>query len=106
MCGRILWLKVPRNAQGELDKDKRNPNVALRERRLCGLTILWNLQPDGSDGWKDGWFYNPDDGKTYRVMAQLKSNDEIVARIYVGVPLFGKTKVLSRVPQGASAGWC
>ena len=106
MCGRILWLKVPRDAQGELDQDKKNPDMALRGRRLCGLTILWNLQSEGSDRWKDGWFYNPDDGKTYRVTAQLKSNDEIVARIYVGVPLFGKTKVLFRVPHGASAGWC
>jgi uncharacterized protein (DUF2147 family) len=106
MCGRILWLKVPRDPQGQLDQDKKNPNPALRNRRLCGLTILWNLQPDGSDRWKDGWFYNPDDGKTYRVMAQLKSNDEIVARIYVGVPLFGKTKVLIRVPHGTSGGWC
>lgn len=106
MCGRILWLKVPQNAQGQLDRDKKNPNPALRNRRLCGLTILWNLQPDGSDRWKDGWFYNPDDGKTYRVMAQLKSNDKIVARIYVGLPLFGKTKVLTRVPHGTSAGWC
>jgi uncharacterized protein (DUF2147 family) len=106
MCGRILWLKVPRDPQGRLDQDKKNPNPALRNRRLCGLTILWNLQPDGPDRWKDGWFYNPDDGKTYRVMAQRKSTDEIVARIYVGVPPFGKTKVLTRVPHGTSAGWC
>jgi uncharacterized protein (DUF2147 family) len=81
MCGRILWLKVPRNPQGQLDQDNKNPNTALRNRQLCGLTILWNLQPDGSDRWKDGWFYNPDDGKTYRVTAQLKSSTEMVARI-------------------------
>jgi uncharacterized protein (DUF2147 family) len=106
MCGRILWLKVPRNPQGQLDQDNKNPNTALRNRQLCGLTILWNLQPDGSDRWKDGWFYNPDDGKTYRVTAQLKSSTEMVARIYVGMPLFGATKVLTRVPRGTSAGWC
>jgi uncharacterized protein (DUF2147 family) len=106
MCGRIVWLKVPRNLQGQLDQDKKNPKKALQTRRLCGLTILWNLQPDGYGHWQGGWFYNPDDGKTYRVTAQLKSNDEIVARIYVGVPLFGETKVLTRVPHGTSAGWC
>jgi hypothetical protein len=86
--------------------DKNNPNPALRNRRLCGLTILWNLQPDAFDRWNDGWFYNSDNGSTYRVAAQLKSNDERVARIYVGVSLFGKTKVLARVPHGTSAGWC
>jgi uncharacterized protein (DUF2147 family) len=63
MCGPILWLKVPRNPQGQLDQDKKNPNPALRIRRLCGLTFLWNLQPDASERWRDGRFYNPDDGK-------------------------------------------
>jgi uncharacterized protein (DUF2147 family) len=106
MCGSIVWLNVPRNALGQLDRDYRNPEPALRKRELCGLTILWNLHPDGSNRWKDGWFYNPDDGGTYRVSAQLKSDDVIVARIYAGIPLFGKTKVLERVPLGVSAGWC
>jgi uncharacterized protein (DUF2147 family) len=81
-------------------------NPTLRTRRLCGLTILWNLQPDGSDRWKAGWFYNPDDGKTYRVTAHMVSVDQMVARIYVGVPLFGETKVLTRVSEGTPAGAC
>jgi uncharacterized protein (DUF2147 family) len=106
MCGRILWLKVPRNPQGQLDRDKNNPDPALRNRQLCGLTILWNLRPVSPDRWEDGWFYNPDDGKTYRVAAQLASNDTIIARIYLGVPLFGKTKTLVRVPRETTAGWC
>jgi uncharacterized protein (DUF2147 family) len=106
MCGRILWLRVPRNAIGQLDRDKHNPDPALRPRELCGLTMIWNLHPDGANRWKDGWFYNPDDGKTYRVSAQLKSDDVILARIYVGLPLFGQTKTLTRVPHGVSDGWC
>jgi uncharacterized protein (DUF2147 family) len=106
MCGRILWLNVPRNALGQLDRDKHNPDPALRKRQLCGLTMLWNLHPAGLNRWKDGWFYNPDDGRAYRVSAQLKSDDVIVARIYVGTPLFGQTKTLVRVPHGVSAGWC
>lgn len=106
MCGRILWLIVPRNAEGALDLDKNNPDLALRQRRLCGLTILSRLEPDGPNRWKNGSFYNPDDGKTYRVTAQLKSDDVLVARIYLLVPLFGKTKTLVRVPQGTSEGWC
>lgn len=106
MCGRILWLKVPRDPQGQLDRDKKNPDPSLRSRQLCGLTILWNLQPAGPGRWEDGWFYNPDDGKTYRVEAKLESNDTMTARIYLGIPLFGKTKSLDRVPHGTSAGWC
>jgi uncharacterized protein (DUF2147 family) len=106
MCGRIVWLAKPRNALGQLDRDKNNPDLTLRERPLCGLTILWALRPDGPDRWKDGWFYNPDDGQTYRVSAQLKSDDVMVARIYAWIPVFGTTKTLARVPKDITDGWC
>lgn len=106
MCGRIVWLRVPRDAQGLLNRDRNNPEPDLRQRKLCGLTILWGLLPNGPNLWRDGWFYNPDDGKSYRVTAQLKSDDVIVARIYAGIPIFGKTKTLLRVPHDTSEGWC
>lgn len=106
LCGRILWLLTPRNAEGELNKDRKNPNPALRQRPLCGLTILWGLHQTAPDRWSGGGFYNPNDGKTYNVSAQLKSADVIVARIYSGIPLFGTTKTLSRVSHGTSDGWC
>ncbi|MDO8297244.1 MAG: DUF2147 domain-containing protein [Caulobacter sp.] len=106
MCGRIVWLHVPRDARGRLDRDKNNPDKALRERELCGLTIIWNLRPDGPDRWRDGWFYNPDDGATYRLSAHLKAANLIVARVYVLIPLIGKTKTLVRVPLETTDGWC
>jgi uncharacterized protein (DUF2147 family) len=106
MCGRIVWLVIPRDPQGLLDRDKNNPVPGLRQRKLCGLTIIKDLRPAGSNRWEDGWFYNPRDGKAYRVRAQLKSDDVIVSRIYVGVPLFGKTKTLARVARDTKDGWC
>lgn len=102
----IVWLVKPRNAAGHLDLDKNNPTPALRERLLCGLTILWNLKPTSGGVWEDGWLYNPDDGRTYRVTAEFRSADVIDARIYIGLPLFGRTKTLLRVPRLTSEGWC
>lgn len=104
MCGRILWLKVPRDLEGQLDRDKNNPK--LRNRQLCGLTILWILQPTTQYHWEGGWCYNSDDGTKYRVKAQLESGDTIIARIDLGIPLFGQSKTVARVPRGTSPGWC
>jgi uncharacterized protein (DUF2147 family) len=106
MCGRVVWLKVPRNRLGQLDRDKHNPDPALRQRQLCGLTTLRNLHPAGPGRWSDGAFYDPQDGKTYGVSAELASANVITARIYLGVPLLGQNRTLLRVPRGASAGWC
>jgi uncharacterized protein (DUF2147 family) len=106
LCGRVVWLLIPRNSRGQLVLDKKNPDPLLRQRPLCGLTIFWGLRPSGPGRWTDGWFYNPDDGKTYKISAELKSADTIEARIYLGIPLFGRTKMLYRVPHGTSKGWC
>lgn len=106
LCGRVIWLKEPLDPQGVPKQDKLNPNTALRERQVCGPTIIWNARPLDPVHWEEGWFYNPDDGGTYRVTLNLKSADIMVARIYIGIPLFGKTKTLVRVPMGLGAGWC
>lgn len=87
-CGKVVWLRNP------------------AERTMCGRVIIWGLTTDGSAQWDGGWFYNPEDGKTYNVSAELKSADVLIARIYLGSPLLGETKTLTRVPRGTSKGWC
>ena len=104
LCG--SWLRRPRDQAGQLDRDLKNPDPALRQRLLCGLTVFWAIRPAGPNEWTGGRFYNPEDGKTYRITAELRSADIIVARIYFGVPLFGETKTLMRVPRLTSEGWC
>jgi len=106
LCGRIIWLEKARDSAGQLARDNKNPDPASRQRPLCGLTILQGLQPAGPDRWNSGALYNPEDGQTYRVSAELRSADVFVARIYRGVPLFGETKTLLRVPRLRSEGWC
>ena len=101
-CGRIRWMSVPRDKTGALDRDRRNPDPALRSRLLCGLTILWNLHPDDRDGWVGGWLYNPRDGRTYHVTARQQSADTIAARVYVLHPLFGRTEILTRTQRSLS----
>jgi uncharacterized protein (DUF2147 family) len=106
LCGRVVWLRKPRDPAGGPVRDLKNPDPALRQRLVCGLTIFWAVQRSGPNEWKSGWFYNPDDGKTYSITAKFQSPDTIVARIFLGVPLVGTTKTLMRVPRLTSEGWC
>jgi uncharacterized protein (DUF2147 family) len=61
VCGRVVWLRKPHDPAGGLVRDLKNPDPALRQRLVCGLTVFWALQPSGPNEWKGGWFYNPDD---------------------------------------------
>ncbi len=106
LCGRIIWLKAPLDPQGLLKRDKLNPDPALRERQICGPTIIWNMRADVDSRWDGGSFYNPNDGTTYRLSMELKSPDEMSVRIYQVIPFFGETRTLVRVPMGVSEGWC
>lgn len=106
LCGRVVWLQQPRNRFGDLMRDIENPNPALRQRPLCGQTLLWGLRPAGADRWEGGAFYNPDDGRTYRVNAELRSTDRLVARLYLGVPLLGQNRTLLRVARLGSEASC
>ena len=89
------WM-TPRDARGEPKRDKNNPDPALRQRELCGLTLIWDLRPTGPDRWEGGFFYNPESGKTYSVVTEHTSSDQLVARVYDGFALIGETKTLRR----------
>jgi uncharacterized protein (DUF2147 family) len=105
-CGRIVWLVRSRTPAGQPDVDRLNPDPALQQRPLCGLTILWGLQADGPGHWSNGSLYDPQDGNTYSVTAERVAPDRISARIYRGVPLFGRTEILIRDPELSFDGRC
>ena len=106
LCGRIVWLQQPRNRFGDVMRDIENPDPALRRRPLCGQTVLWGLRSAGADRWEGGALYNPDDGRTYRVNAELRSADKFVARIFLGVPVLGQNRTLLRLPWVGSDASC
>lgn len=64
------------------------------------------MQPNGQDHWTNGWLYDPKDGVTYNVAAELTSPGAITARVYRGIPLLGRTEVLTRDPVLTVDGRC
>jgi len=73
-CGRILAVLKPSNPQNNPSTDVNNPDPALRDRPIEGLTILSGLKPGGDPNVWEGSVYNPEDGGTYDVTLTLKGD--------------------------------
>jgi uncharacterized protein (DUF2147 family) len=89
VCGRIVGINDP----------KRRP-------AQCGKTIVWGLAVSGPSEWTGGAILDPDDGAVYQLSATLQPDGVLAARIYRGIPLIGKTKMLRRIDPRTFPGRC
>lgn len=95
--GKIYWLREPNIQVGVPKLDVNNPDAAKRSRPIMGLEILSNFSYKGKKTWADGVVYDPNFGKTYNCKMTLKSNDRLYLRGFVGISLFGRTEIWTRV---------
>ncbi|HXZ02997.1 MAG TPA: DUF2147 domain-containing protein [Stellaceae bacterium] len=98
LCGKLVWLIEPVR-RGAPALDDNNPDPALRQRPLCGLTMLGDFRLLEPQRWGDGWIYDPDSGKTYHATLAVEG-ETLRLRGYVGIPLFGETQRWTR-PDGS-----
>ena len=89
--GKVIW------GTGGESKDVKNPDAKLRDRDVIGLVILNNFVYDDKNTWKDGTIYDPREGKTYSCKITQKGNDKINVRGFLGISMFGRTEVWSRI---------
>jgi uncharacterized protein (DUF2147 family) len=68
--------------------------------------IIWGLAAAGASEWTGGSILDPDDSTTYQLSAKLQPNGALRARIYKGVQLLGKTKILTRIDLVSLTGRC
>lgn len=99
LCGRIVWLKNPRERDGRLKRDGLNPDAAMRNRPLCGLGILRGFRLVTAGTWADGEIYNPNDGHIYGSTLIVENGDILKIRGYFGISLIGKTTKWTRMPD-------
>lgn len=78
LCGRVVWDK---DAGGAAD--------------TCGVFVA-ELQRYEKDAWRDGWVFDPRDGKKYKGVLRVK-NGEIHLRAFVGAEVLGQTEQFTRV---------
>ena len=92
--GKLGWIKVP-DRNGKPKVDEKNPDPALKTRPVLNLELLKDFTFNG-ENWENGTIYDPKSGKTYSCKMTLKDNS-LKIRGYIGISLFGRTEVLTRV---------
>ncbi|MFA6141310.1 MAG: DUF2147 domain-containing protein, partial [Hyphomicrobium sp.] len=97
LCGFIVWLKEPNNKYGQPLTDRYNPDTSKQRRTICGLPVLGSLQRV-SDGWDNGWVYDPEQGSQFDAAIQLSSRDRLTLTGYKGVKFFSKSFQWRRAP--------
>jgi uncharacterized protein (DUF2147 family) len=97
LCGTLVWFRWPNDAQGLPLVDLKNPDTALRNRPLLGLTVLEGLRRTGENTWEGGKVYDPDDGANYTASMSIQADGTLRVRAYVLLPIFGETEIWTRV---------
>jgi uncharacterized protein (DUF2147 family) len=104
VCGKVVWLRNATNpdqtpaASTDEVKDVKNPDPALRNRKLIGLEFLNGFKPSEEPGtYEGGKIYNAEDGETYSARIKLENPDRLVLRGYVLMPMLGKSQTWTRV---------
>jgi uncharacterized protein (DUF2147 family) len=102
LCGKVAWLKNPNYIHAEdgpvgtTKVDRKNPDPNLRNRPILGLQVIEGLTAVNGGSWEKGKCYDPESGNTYKCRMHLASPEKLEMRGYVGIPLFGRTYVLTR----------
>lgn len=102
-CGRLAWIARPHERGGALRRDVNNPDQALRDRPLCGATILTDLERDDDGSWRDGDIYDARSGSTYDVNVEAQDDGSLKVHGFLGWTLLGKSQYWKRI-SGARGG--
>ncbi len=78
--------------------DSKNPNKALRNRKIIGLEIMHGLVFDSNEEeWENGTIYDSRTGKDWNVKAWINGEGILKVRGYWHFEIFGKTRGLRRI---------
>lgn len=103
LCGVVVGLINPKGPDGkvvapEAVSDYRNPNPALRSRKVIGMPLIWGFKatPD-PNSFEGGQIYNGENGKIYSANISLQPDGKLRLRGYVGSPMLGETQLWTRI---------
>ncbi len=95
--GKVIWLKIPNDPETQKPKlDRNNPDTAMRKNPIKGNRILKDFVYKGDKEWGGGTIYDPKNGKTYKCVINMKDDNTIDIRGFIGIKTFGRTDTWKR----------
>ncbi len=76
--------------------DEFNPDPALQNRSLLGITILHGFEYKGDHVWKGGKIYDPNSGRTYKSSMVLVDKNILKVRGFIGISFLGRSDTWTR----------
>lgn len=101
---RIVWYADQESPETLLDT--KNPNPALRNRRVLGMDVLHGLSYNESEHcWDKGNIYDATSGKTWSATARFDpQRGRLTVRGYWGFQILGKSLHFQRYTTAVAAG--
>lgn len=96
--GKIVWLKEPIDPNTNKNKvDKNNPDTSMRNVPLKGYRLLKDFVYQGKNEWSEGSIYDPENGSTYNCVINMKNDNVLDIRGYIGIKALGRTDSWKRL---------
>ena len=93
LFGRVTEARPGRTPRDVCDKC----SGEYKNQLILGMVIMRNFHPDGDD-WVGGTVVDPENGKEYQGKIWTIGKDSLHMRGFIGVSLFGRTEVWTRIP--------
>jgi len=99
---KIIWFSDTEGKPMSYWKDKRNPNPALRNRTILGMSILRDLKYEPKKGtWEGGKVYDSKHGKEWNASASIDKTGRLKVRGYWHFKWIGKSIIFHRINRSS-----
>ncbi|SHN11152.1 DUF2147 domain-containing protein [Mucilaginibacter sp. OK098] len=95
---KLIWFSDTDGKPMAYWTDRRNPNPALRSRKILGMDLLRNLEyHPNTDSWENGMIYDSKHGKEWNAAAYIDKKGQLRVKGYWHIKLIGKTMTFTRI---------
>lgn len=81
--GQVIWVKNPKDKNGNVRTDHRNPDAAKRSTPADQIVLIEKVTYENGE-WKNGKIYDPTNGKSYKVVMNFDENGVLIVKGFLG----------------------